>query len=427
MVVLEDEIEKGKLENEPNLDNSEPKIDQKAKLVLEEIIESERKYVKTLNAIVEKLVTPALGRSDMFSADDVGTLFGNIVELRSIHTKFFKEISVCQTVSSLTRVIERLLPPMSIAYNQYCSNFPRATALFGDINQKPYHAATPNRPVISKPISKTASLCRSIQQPDGSFEPNSIRSSISFRAKFSPLRPGPEKRDRPGTHSRGTGLIRRHTIIGRSSASINLDLQTPGFLRRTFSPRKSIKSCHEPVVNGFNQPVKTPVNRQSAFLENCMARSELDDQLPLIAYLLEPVQRVMRYPLLLKGLRYYLEISRTNSGSKMINRSKMTLFQQIERFRLPKSWLLLRISHNRIKIRRKWRKLVRMDQPVPKWPQPRQPRPPRRSKARKNDAVSNLCDKLPKDFCVLGNRVSLKKTKFSKIISYFFLIHSEMF
>ena len=262
----------------------------------------------------QKLVTPALGRSDMFSADDVGTLFGNIVELRSIHTKFFKEISVCQTVSSLTRVIERLLPPMSIAYNQYCSNFPRATALFGDINQKPNHAATPNRPVISKPISKTASLRRSIQQPDGSFEPNSIRSSISFRAKFSPLRPGPEKRDRPGTHSRGTGLIRRHTIIGRSSASINLDLQTPGFLRRTFSPRKSIKSCHEPVVTGFNQPVKTPVNRQSAFLENCMARSELDDQLPLIAYLLEPVQRVMRYPLLLKGLRYYLEISRSNSG-----------------------------------------------------------------------------------------------------------------
>ena len=53
MVVLEDEIEKGKLENEPKMDNLEPKIDQKAKLVLEEIIESERKYVKTLNAIVE--------------------------------------------------------------------------------------------------------------------------------------------------------------------------------------------------------------------------------------------------------------------------------------------------------------------------------------------------------------------------------------
>ena len=50
MGVLEDETPSEKLENEPNL---QPKIDQKAKLVLEEIIESERKYVKTLNAIVE--------------------------------------------------------------------------------------------------------------------------------------------------------------------------------------------------------------------------------------------------------------------------------------------------------------------------------------------------------------------------------------
>ena len=48
-----------------------------------------------------------------------------------------------------------------------------------------------------------------------------------------------------------------------------------------------------------------------------MARSDLDDQLPLIAYLLGPVQRVMRYPILLKGLRYYLQVSRNEDDKKM--------------------------------------------------------------------------------------------------------------
>jgi hypothetical protein len=41
---------------------------------------------------------------------------------------------------------------------------------------------------------------------------------------------------------------------------------------------------------------------QLSFLNYSLATSELDEALPLLAYLLEPVQRVMRYPLLLKNL-----------------------------------------------------------------------------------------------------------------------------
>ena len=233
----------------------------------------------------------------MFSADDIGTLFGNIVELRNIHIKFYSELSVCETVVGLTRVIEHQLPPMAIAYNQYCSNFPRATALFTELQSTIQKTTTSLR----RPTLRGGADLKG----DSEFTGSSIRSSLSLRRKelFSPLR---EKRC--GTSSPSSNIVRRHTVIGRSSAALNVALKTDpqggkGFLKRvSLSPRKnSLKSCYE---TDFASPT-----RQSIFLETCLARSDLDNSLPLIAYLLEPVQRVMRYPLLLKGLKYYLQLS----------------------------------------------------------------------------------------------------------------------
>ena len=231
-------------------------------------------------------MTPALSRTDIFSADDIGTLFGNIVELRNIHKKFYAEVVKCGSVEDMARVIEQKLPPMSIAYNQYCSNFPRATSMFGEMQSTP-----------TKTMRATNVLRRSVREDFDTARPNPLRSSMSLQRRketSSTMSSGAtnarEKRNSP------TGIVRRHTIIGRPDRP-----EHGGFLKRTFSPRKSIKSYHEDVYK--------VANKQYAFLDTCLALSDLDDNLPLIAYLLEPVQRVMRYPLLLKGLKYYLQSS----------------------------------------------------------------------------------------------------------------------
>jgi hypothetical protein len=190
--------------------------------------------------------------------------------------------------------MEKRQPLMSIAYNQYCSNFPRATSFFSEIQAS-----------IPKKVKTTSSLRRgetlkTERELRGSAI--SLRSSMSFRRKelFSPLR---EKRiTQPKTHS---SIVRRHTIIGRPSPDgDDMLTESKNFLKRTLSPRKS----HENNLSG----------RQLNFLDGCLARSVLGSSLPLIAFLLEPVQRVMRYPLLLKGLKYYLALSDDTEEKDMI-------------------------------------------------------------------------------------------------------------
>ena len=91
-------------------------------------------YIKKLTFILfQKLVTPALRRSNLFSPSDITALFGNIMELNSLHRLFYADLLKCQNcgqnvttcgqpggqidASGLMHVIEKHIPTMTIAYS----------------------------------------------------------------------------------------------------------------------------------------------------------------------------------------------------------------------------------------------------------------------------------------------------------------------
>lgn len=271
----------------------------KAQLVLEEIYESEKTYVKKLNTIVESLMLPALGRPDIFSKDDVAVLFGNIVELRNLHSPLFSKFKTATSaakiqtdssgghdISNMASVLELELPSLSIAYNQYCSNFPRATRLYSTIR------GGASSSVRGSSTLKRVAVGKVLPDLDEKDQSLALRRTNTILSKSSQLRPD-------------FGVFRRHTIIGKSTSNLTSDElknESPtNFLKRKLSPRKSFGT-----IKGSQNP-ETKAWQQCAFLQRCLEGSgDLDPALPLIAFLLEPIQRVMRYPLLLKGLKTQL-------------------------------------------------------------------------------------------------------------------------
>merc|ERR1712048_397224 len=122
----------------------------KVEFILNEIIQSEKKYVKTLSTIVKKLVAPAAERTELFSSRDITALFGNIAELNQLHSDFYDDLSLCPMgdIHTLLRIIETHFPSMSMAYTNYCSNFPEATSFYNGLLKKQHSSA----------LAKTASI-----------------------------------------------------------------------------------------------------------------------------------------------------------------------------------------------------------------------------------------------------------------------------
>merc|ERR1712003_508263 len=86
----------------------------KAQHALEEIYQSEKKYVDKLNSIVESLMMPALQNSSIFSSSEIGLLFGNIVELRNLHSSMFSAFEEGKNPEKLAKIISEELPQFSI-------------------------------------------------------------------------------------------------------------------------------------------------------------------------------------------------------------------------------------------------------------------------------------------------------------------------
>lgn len=290
----------------------------KVSKILEEIIESERKYCQTLNTIVEKLVTPCLNRRDLFTADDIGLLFGNIVELRQLHKTFYEDL-LCSThtpgqntpysIEQICKIIHRQLPPMAMAYNQYCANFPAATEFYAEITRTNHHrrherhattTTTRDHAATRHVTPLTSNTSRGIN--------GGITSRVgSFRRKNSTLT----------LLNKEVKIHRRHSVDYRYLEKENHDRNSP--LRSPFRSPSGV--CRKPshcssLSPPSGQKVSTTsslLSRKSIFLELSLNRSGLSGGLSLLAYLLEPVQRVMRYPLLLKSLKRHLSMLENNN------------------------------------------------------------------------------------------------------------------
>lgn len=105
---------------------------------------------------------------------------------------------------------------------------------------------------------------------------------------------------------RTIGSVQNLTEVAAQTEGNNSHTGTVNFLKRKLSPRKSSPGSLFPKKE---DPEVVRANAQCEFLQKTLEESAgaLDPALPLIAFLLEPIQRVMRYPLLLKTLANALE------------------------------------------------------------------------------------------------------------------------
>jgi len=282
------------------------KIDIKIQMILKEIIDSEKKYVKTLTTIVEKLVEPAISRGDLFSPFEISELFGNIEELTALHSTFYFDLQKCPEgdVRELMKLVQRHLPTMSAAYSRYCSNFPTATSKYNkivtDSQSKSTKAAFFRRCSSRSPDSDPGDpfkTRRRLRRGIGSISSINVLWDDSDDA-------GEYRRLKEEPHF--ATVSRRHSVYsgGDSSDDSGISDSDPSSVPRRFSNYFSKKRS--------NSRKELSVSRlffaqdQFSFLNICLADSDLDGALPILAYLLEPVQRVMRYPLLLKNLKFSL-------------------------------------------------------------------------------------------------------------------------
>jgi len=223
--------------------------------------------------------------------------------LRNLHSSMFSNFS-CQSENpeKLAKIISDKLPQFSIAYHQYCSNFPRATRLYSKIRKN--SKTRPN-------FGQNSTLRRISKSPsEPSSAPSPLESSRLENSSFPTLR-----RTNTLLFRSTSAVFRRHTIIsGKSVQNLNeagtsSDNNKVNFLKRKLSPRKSSPGSLFPKKEDSEI---ARANAQCEFLQKTLENSAgaLDPALPLIAFLLEPIQRVMRYPLLLKGLANALEAER---------------------------------------------------------------------------------------------------------------------
>ncbi|GFS54750.1 hypothetical protein TNIN_484321 [Trichonephila inaurata madagascariensis] len=100
--------------------------------IVQEIVATERDYVKHLKDVVEGYLKQVHRRPDMFSKERIETVFGNIKEIYSFQSQFLKELEDCLDKDSphLSQIGNCFLNHKEEfkIYSQYCNNHPLAVS-----------------------------------------------------------------------------------------------------------------------------------------------------------------------------------------------------------------------------------------------------------------------------------------------------------
>ncbi|GFR20603.1 hypothetical protein TNCT_535401 [Trichonephila clavata] len=100
--------------------------------IVQEIVATERDYVKHLKDVVEGYLKQVHRRPDMFSKERIETVFGNIKEIYAFQSKFLKELEDCLDKDSphLSQIGNCFLNHKEEfkIYSQYCNNHPLAVS-----------------------------------------------------------------------------------------------------------------------------------------------------------------------------------------------------------------------------------------------------------------------------------------------------------
>ncbi|XP_055926414.1 spermatogenesis-associated protein 13-like isoform X5 [Argiope bruennichi] len=100
--------------------------------IVQEIVATERDYVKHLKDVVEGYLKQVHRRPDMFSKERIETVFGNIKEIYTFQSQFLKELEECLDKESphLSQIGNCFLNHKEEfkIYSQYCNNHPLAVS-----------------------------------------------------------------------------------------------------------------------------------------------------------------------------------------------------------------------------------------------------------------------------------------------------------
>jgi len=334
----------------------------KVQCAMDEIIVSEQNYLMKLKELVEEIIKPCT-KSDLFGPAEIATLFGNIQKLKEYHENFSLELTQADHVDDLTKVMDEHLPLMEPIYNQYCSNFPLATKYYAEMTKIPYRSSTltPSgtlRRGDSATLRGSSTLNREIATSSMSLRA-SVRHSklfdspLKLRNVLSPKKNifDSSKTEKPTKERKSAipkKIRRRHSAHYRDVDCENSDSSS---LSESSSDEKSLSppTIVPPSGNKYNSlKIKRRVKKSLSapnctsghpdcisgcidspalkidFINACLQRSKsLNSGLPLPAHLLEPVQRVMRYTILLKTLRNHLadEIDKSQSDPSTSDQS----------------------------------------------------------------------------------------------------------
>lgn len=222
-------------------DCTEEGID-KVDRVIGEIKDSERRFGNVLQQIIQNLLTPCHPRKDLFTCDDVTAIFCNLETLSTVQVQFCDELSTISDISMLTSCFCHWLPILAPLYDKYCANFSNAIKR---LQAKDKKTVNYNKSFERRENGRTRKIRNRISNSDSD---TSSDGSISIEETKS-----------------------TNSIVTPSVASISINW---------------LELCN---------------SKQALFLEGCRVKSKMPN-LPVGAFLLEPVQRITRYPLLLKTL-----------------------------------------------------------------------------------------------------------------------------
>lgn len=328
----------------------------KVQCAMDEIIVSEQNYLMKLKELVEEIIKPCT-KSDLFGPAEIATLFGNIQKLQEYHENFSLELTQADHVDDLTKVMDEHLPLMEPIYNQYCSNFPLATKYYAEMTKIPYRSttltlsgtlrrgdsATLRAPsTLNREIATSSMSLRASVRHSKLFDsPLKLRNVLSPKKNiFDSSKTEKQTNQKERKSAIPKKIRRRHSAHYRDADCENSDSSS---LSESSSDEKSLSppTIAPPSVNKYNSlKIKRRVKKSLSapnctsghpesitgcidspalkidFINACLQRSKsLNSGLPLPAHLLEPVQRVMRYTILLKTLRNHLadEIDKAQS------------------------------------------------------------------------------------------------------------------
>jgi len=228
----------------------------KIEFIIQEIKDTERRFSESIHEVIKFLLVPARIRNDIFTNEHIHSIFCNIEELEEIQMTFQKELSQASDISALSSCFCYWLPILSPIFEKYCCNFENAIKL--------------------------------LQQKDKTIVP--IRNNGRYDRKRK------TKSRLKNLETKSTNSI--STMGSSDSSSSSSSIESDGSDHETTLQSR---------LSSFNW-LNWCNSKHALFLEGCRVKGNMRN-LPVCAFLLEPVQRITRYPLLLKVLRDELETS----------------------------------------------------------------------------------------------------------------------